>query len=329
MNQTLIRLCAALLLIGLGLFWHKPAEAQDISCAASMTGVAFGTVDPASSQTDSTGRLHYTCTNSNKKERFATICFSIGDGAQGAGQTNPRQMQDGSGDVLKFQLYQNSTRTNVWGSQFFGAFPTPYQVNVDIAGNGSITSSPDPTIYGRVLNGQTTAVAGGYQDAFSGGHTAITINEGKNAAPGSCDSSIASNFPFTVTATVGKKCTVNAATLDFGTPVGVLTSAIPGTSTINVQCVVGTPYSVGLDGGQNSGNNINARKMVLGGNSVSYQLYSDSARTQVWGNTANTDTVQGTGTGNPQSLTVYGKVPPQPTPPAGTYNDIVVVSVTY
>jgi spore coat protein U-like protein len=132
-----------------------------------------------------------------------------------------------------------------------------------------------------------------------------------------------------VQASVTALCSINATTLDFGTPVGVLTSSVPGTSTISVQCANGISYNVGLDGGLNSGNNINARKMVMGTNSVAYQLYRDSSRTQVWGNTVNTDTVQGTGNGSIQSLTVYGNVPVQTTPPAGTYQDTVVVSVTY
>lgn len=335
MNHTLIRLCAALLLLSLGLFWHKPAEAQDVSCTASMTNVVFGTVDPQSSQTDANATLNYTCTNTAngaKGDRYATICFSIGDGAQGAGQTNPRQMQDGSGNILQFQLYKDAAYSIPWGSQFFGLLNQQLMVDVAVPrrrGRNNGTISGSATMYGRVKGGQTTAIPGSYQDAFSGSHTAITVNEGNNNYPDSCNSTITGSFPFTVTAPVQNKCTVNANTLDFGTPTGVLTSAVPATTTISVQCAAGTSYNVGLDGGLNSGNNINARKMVRGTNSVAYQLYRDSSRTQVWGNTVNTDTVQGTGNGSIQSLTVYGNVPVQTTPPAGTYQDTVVVSVTY
>lgn len=334
MNHTLIRLCAALLLLGLGLFWHKPAEAaNDISCTASMTDVAFGSVDPQSSQTDASGTLDYNCTNSANQTRYATICFSIGDGAQGAGQTNPRQMQDTSGDILKFQLYQNASYSTVWGSSFFGAFNAPYTVNLTVPRRRGQTYgvvSGSATMYGRVLNGQTTAIPGAYQNAFSGGHTAITVNEGNNTPPNSCDTTITGSFPFTVTANVQNKCTVSASTLDFGTPAGVLNASINiAPQPIAVTCASGTPYNIGLDGGLNSGNNINARKMILGANSVAYQLYRNAGRTQVWGNTVGTNTVAGTGTGTAQNLTVYGQVPAQTTPPAGTYTDTVVVSVTY
>ncbi|EEF26199.1 conserved hypothetical protein [Ricinus communis] len=40
-------------------------------------------------------------------------------------------------------------------------------------------------------------------------------------------------------------------------------------------------------------------------------------------------TVAGTGTGNAQLLTIYGRVPPQTTPSSGTYTDTVVVTLTY
>jgi spore coat protein U-like protein len=62
---------------------------------------------------------------------------------------------------------------------------------------------------------------------------------------------------------------------------------------------------------------------------ITYELYRNSARTQRWGNTLNTDTVTGTGNGNIQNLSVYGRVPAQTTPNAGTYTDVVVVTVTY
>jgi spore coat protein U-like protein len=56
-------------------------------------------------------------------------------------------------------------------------------------------------------------------------------------------------------------------------------------------------------------------------------LYRDSARTQVWGNTPATDTVNGTGA--LQTITVYGCVIPQTTPAAGTYTSNVLATITF
>jgi spore coat protein U domain-containing protein, fimbrial subunit CupE1/2/3/6 len=331
MTHTVFRCCAALLLIGLGLFWHKPAHAT-ISCSnASMTSVAFGSVDPQSTQTDSNATLSYTCSNNSLLTTYsATICFSVGEPA--GGPTDPRQMHDAAADALNFQLYQDPAHSIVWGSEFFGTYRTPYVLNITLSGTlgGNSTTSGTVTMYGRVLGGQTTVVPGAYTDNYGTYDTAVTINQQTgNTAPGSCSGTATSTyFPFTVSATVVKKCTVTASTLNFGT-VGLLTSAINGTSALGVQCSNGTPYNVGLDAGQNGGGNINARKMVLGSRNITYQLYQNSARSTVWGNTIGTNTEGGTGTGNTQSLTVYGQVPAQTTPPAGTYNDTITVTVTY
>lgn len=332
MNPTLLRCCAALLLIGLGLFWHKPAHATITCSSTSMSSLAFGNVDPQSTQTNSTATLTYKCSNDSLLTTYsATICFSIGEPA--GGPTNPRQMSDGSGDKLNFQMYQDPARTIVWGSQFFGAFLTPLMVNLTLSGTlgGNSSINGTATLYGRVLGGQTTAIPAGYTDVYANGDTAVTVNQQTgNTAPGSCSGTqTGSYFPFPVSATVVNKCTVSASPLNFGGSVGLLTSAVNATTTLGVQCSNGTPYNVGLDGGQNSGNNINARKMVLGARSITYQLYQNAARSTVWGNTVGTNTVAGTGSGNSQSLTVYGQVPAQTTPPAGTYNDVITVTVTY
>jgi spore coat protein U-like protein len=120
--------------------------------------------------------------------------------------------------------------------------------------------------------------------------------------------------------------TTAPTTLDFGTQ-GPLVANIDQNATITVTCTTNAPYNVGLDAG--GGASINARRMINGVNTVGYQLYRDTGRTTVWGNTVGTDTVAGTGNGIAQALTVYGRVPPQTTPPAATYNDTVNVTVTY
>jgi spore coat protein U-like protein len=301
------------------------ANAQNIDCSATMTNVSFGNVNPLSSQTDANATLNYTCTNSSLlSTRSATVCFSIGDGAQGAGNSNPRLMQDGAGDDLFFQLWQNAAHTTVWGSSFFGV-NTPVVINVTITHGSSTQGSA--TMYGRVVAGQTTAVPGAYQDQFTGNHTAITINESSGTTPpGTCSTSILHQFPFTVNATVTSQCAVSASTLDFGA-VGLLLANTDGTSTVTVQCASGAAYQVGLDNGQHATGT--TRRMQGPGGLVTYELYRNTTRTQRWGSTLNTDTVSGSGNGTNQTLTVYGRVPNQTTPSAGTYNDTITVTVTY
>ena len=311
-----------LIAVGAATVSHE-VRAQSITCSATMTNVTFGNVNPLSSQTDANATLNYTCSNSANATRYATVCFSIGDGAQGGGASNPRRMQDGAGDNLLFQLFQNAGHTTIWGSSFFGV-NTPVEVDISVPRHNSVSGSA--TMYGRVVNGQTTAVPGAYQDQFTGSHTAVTINENGSSPPGSCSTSILSQFPFTVTANVTSQCSVSATTLDFGT-VGLLLANTDLTSTLTVQCASGVAYQVGLDNGQHASGT--TRRMTGPGGLINYELYRNSTRTQRWGTTLNTDTVVGSGSGNNQSLTVYGRVPPQTTPTAGTYNDTITVTVTY
>ncbi|PPE74469.1 spore coat protein U [Solimonas fluminis] len=133
--------------------------------------------------------------------------------------------------------------------------------------------------------------------------------------------------------TIQNTCALTTAptNLNFG-PQGVLVANVDTTSTIKVTCTTGADFDLGLDAGANesAANNVNTRRMTDGSSHyVSYNMYSDSGRNTVWGEAVDTNTVGSTGTGTEQSFTVYGRVPAQTTPPAGSYADTVVVTVTY
>lgn len=124
-------------------------------------------------------------------------------------------------------------------------------------------------------------------------------------------------------------CVVSAdPLLDFGT-VGLLSSAVDSDADITVLCTEGVAYDVGLSAGDNGGGVTTARKMLNATNDITYDLYSDSGRSTHWGDIILTDTLASTGTGANQVFTVYGRVPVQDTPPAGTYTDTITVTVTY
>jgi spore coat protein U-like protein len=133
---------------------------------------------------------------------------------------------------------------------------------------------------------------------------------------------------FAVTATVQGSCTISATALSFGAYTG---TALPGTSTISVNCTGGTTYNVGLNPGGATGATVTTRKMTgqfLHG-SLAYSLFSNAGMTTNWGNTVNTDTVAGTGTGAAQSLTVYGNIPAGTAPAADGYSDTITTTITY
>lgn len=130
--------------------------------------------------------------------------------------------------------------------------------------------------------------------------------------------------------TITDECKVQTASdLDFGSH-GVIDANVDQTSTINVQCTTGKSYNVGLSAGAGTGATVAVRKMTGPASAtIDYTIYRESTRTQLWGTTIPTDTVGGTGNGAIQPLTVYGRVPPQTTPPAGLYTDTVSITITY
>ena len=134
---------------------------------------------------------------------------------------------------------------------------------------------------------------------------------------------------FNVTATVENDCTVNATNLAFGT-VGLLSENVDATSTITVTCTPQTPYSVGLNEGTVAGSTVDTRLMASGSSTIEFQLYSNAARTQVWGQTPIVNTVGGMGNGQATNFTVYGRIRPQaPAPKAGDYATEITATIIY
>ena len=136
---------------------------------------------------------------------------------------------------------------------------------------------------------------------------------------------------FTVQAVINASCNVAATTLNFGTYDPTSGTALSGSSTVNVFCTSGTPYTAALSVGTGGGS-FTTRTVASGGNTLNYNLYRDSARSQVWGDgTGSTFTVSGTGSGvltaNP--LTVYGQMPTAQDQPPGTYTSTITVTVTF
>ena len=129
-----------------------------------------------------------------------------------------------------------------------------------------------------------------------------------------------------VSATVLSFCTISASPLAFGNYSNVVLNA---TTSLAVTCTVGTTYNVGLDLGQGSGATTAVRRMTLNTGTLAYALYSDAARSVVWGNTVGTNTVAGTGNGTAQTLTVYGQIPGSQAVAPGAYVDTVTATITY
>jgi len=135
-------------------------------------------------------------------------------------------------------------------------------------------------------------------------------------------------IPFAVSATVVRGCAIAATNLAFGTyPAFFSPPSLLGTSTIRVTCDLGDTYTIGLsDGLHDSGAQRRMARTVAPIRYLNYGLYQDAALTQVWRDTGPTRK-DATGTGGPQSYTVYGHLPGAQVVPTGAYVDTVTVTV--
>lgn len=129
-----------------------------------------------------------------------------------------------------------------------------------------------------------------------------------------------------VSLTVSSACSVTAEPLAFGT-VSAFDNDIDASSPTTVKCTPGAPYTVYLDYGLNPTGTQRKLKSTTSATTVSYDLYSDSGRTAVWGGVL--AGITGTGDGSDQARTIYGRIPTQTAVGAGDYKDTVTVTVNY
>ncbi|HEY1961191.1 MAG TPA: spore coat U domain-containing protein [Rhizomicrobium sp.] len=123
-------------------------------------------------------------------------------------------------------------------------------------------------------------------------------------------------------------CSLSASGIQFGVFSGAQLTFV-GTVTIDCTGNGSSDYTLKLSTG-GSGRYV-PRQMSSGTNTLSYNLYTNSALTQVWGDgTGGSTFVSGTFTGPSIHIVtnVYGNIPAQATPPPGIYSDNIVATLT-
>ena len=136
----------------------------------------------------------------------------------------------------------------------------------------------------------------------------------------------------TVTANVSKNCTITTAPVNFGAydPVAAnATAPLDGIGTITVTCTKGAAAKVGLNTGSNAQGT--TRRMSGGAAAyLTYELYKDTARATVWGDTVDTALdIPAAPNRNPRNFTVYGRVAAAQDATVGSYTDTVVATVNF
>jgi spore coat protein U-like protein len=135
-----------------------------------------------------------------------------------------------------------------------------------------------------------------------------------------------------VSAVVVPNCRLSVTPLSFGSydPLAANNqTSLDATATVVITCTRDSRASVDMDQGHNAPVGAQSRFLTLGSDRLSYDLFRDAARTQLWGSGADSLAVVAQGIRSPVSMTVYGRIPPGQEVAAGTYNDVVTATVDF
>jgi len=127
-------------------------------------------------------------------------------------------------------------------------------------------------------------------------------------------------------------CTVSAVPVQFGLYNLLEATPLEAVGNVTISCPSGTRFTVSLDPGENAGTTFHPRRLRsdLSGRTLNYNLYTNPAHTQVWGDgTNNTFIKSAHGTGSTEVLNIYGRLPARQTATAGLYRDSITVTVEW
>lgn len=115
--------------------------AAEAACNVNTTAVNFGSYNVfTATPDDATGRVRLRCMGT----RPPSVTVHLDKG--GAPTFTPRQMRKGT-ETLDYNLYQDSTRTVIWGDGTGGS-------QTVVQPNPPLNTNIDVTVYGRIPAGQ-------------------------------------------------------------------------------------------------------------------------------------------------------------------------------
>jgi spore coat protein U-like protein len=126
-------------------------------------------------------------------------------------------------------------------------------------------------------------------------------------------------------------CTLSASGVQFGVFSG---SEVAFVGTVTMDCTGSGTSNYTLKLSTGGSGTYSPRRMSYGANTLSYNLYTDAAHTQIWGDgTGGTTFASGTIKLSPPPsvhivTNVYGNLPAQTTPAQGMYSDTIVATLT-
>ena len=315
-----------------------PAKAD--GCTMTMTGVTFTSVNPvnnADAFANGTGSV--SCSWNLLSATFpyillfpkVAVCIAAGPGS-GSLSLAPRTL-GAAPSKLNYNLYTDAGYATVWGN-VNGTNPTMLRYNLtapNILTGGTLPPVPF-TIFGKVASGTELAsfltASDSSTDLDSTVSGTLRYAFYNLVAPDACTTGTTVAFSFVVKATVVNDCKITATPLAFP-QAGVLNAVRTASGSLSIHCNNGNHWRIALNGG--TAGTMAQRKMKHVSNSdvIAYEL-SDASGGPIWGDgSSGTHMVSGVGTGAPQTVTLYGRVPIQSTPRSGDYKDTIMAEIYF
>jgi len=120
-------------------------------------------------------------------------------------------------------------------------------------------------------------------------------------------------------------CTLAVQSVIFGSYDTLSAQNTDSAGSVSVTCDSSDSFTIALSSGHGT---MLSRQMQSGAYSMTYNLYSDSLRSIIWGDgTSGTMLISTSGTG--ATYAVYGRIPAAQNLPAGSYNDSIAVTLTF
>lgn len=148
-------------------------------------------------------------------------------------------------------------------------------------------------------------------------------------------------YPFKCFATcvgLNCSCSISANNLAFGAYAPISGgSQVDGSATLTVTCgalVLGGLIAYDIDLSTGSSGSFSSRNMSNGSHNLTYNLYTDSNRTTIWGDgTSSTSIVSDSYTlslvSTNRDYTIYGRIDASQNVSAGNYSDTITATVTF
>ena len=121
-------------------------------------------------------------------------------------------------------------------------------------------------------------------------------------------------------------CTITATGVAFGTYDPKSSAPTSGFGTISLDCHPSAKPLIALGAGL--GGSLLQRRMRNGASGLMYNLYTDAGFSTVWGDGTG-GTIAVSAPKKTSSFTVYGQIPPGQNVAAGTYSDVLVITVVF